>query len=81
MHISNLKIYKNPYTINDDGFISFKDRKSYERYLSKYLKDPIGRGAQGTAYLTTDEGIIYPTHCELGKVYSPEECEKLGILT
>lgn len=59
MHISNLKIYKNPYTINDDGFISFKDRKSYERYLSKYLKDPIGRGAQGTAYLTTDEGIIY----------------------
>ena len=59
MHISNLKIYKNPYTINDDGFISFKDRKSYERYLSKYLKDPIVRGAQGTAYLTTDEGIIY----------------------
>ena len=30
MHISNLKIFKNPYTINDDGFISFKDRKSYE---------------------------------------------------
>lgn len=31
--------------------------------------------------IETDEGIIYPTHCELGKVYSPEECEKLGILT
>lgn len=31
--------------------------------------------------IETDEGIIYPTSCELGKVYSPEECEKLGILT
>ena len=59
MHISNLKIYKNPYTINDDGFISFKNRRSYDKYLSKYLIGPIGSGAQGTAYLTMDEGIIY----------------------
>ena len=58
MSIQNLKIFGGP-RINDDGFISFKDRKSYERYLSKYLKDPIGRGGQGTAYLTKDEGIIY----------------------
>ena len=28
----------------------------------------------------TDEGIFYPDFCELGTVYSPEECKKLGIL-
>jgi len=30
--------------------------------------------------LETDEGMFYPDNCELGTVYSPEECKKLGIL-
>ena len=28
----------------------------------------------------TDEGIIYPENCEMGTLYSPEECKRLGIL-
>lgn len=28
----------------------------------------------------TDEGIVYPENCEMGTLYSPEECKRLGIL-
>lgn len=47
-----------------------------KRQLEKELLDEFRKTG-----IETDEGLIYPESCELGKLYSPEECERLGILT
>ena len=51
---------------------SKKKKRRIEKKFLRLVRDMGG--------LETDEGIIYPKHCELGTVYSPEECKKLGIL-
>ena len=49
-----------------------KERELIEREFIKRF---------GKTGFETNDGILYPKTCEMGKLYSPEECERLGILT
>ena len=52
--------------------LSEEEKKQFEREFIKRFRK--------TGF-ETNEGILYPETCEMGKLYSPEECERLGILT
>ena len=72
-------------TILTEGLLPYIKNKLMctMKQLSKAEKEQLEKKFLKIAKETgfeTDEGIFYPDFCELGTIYSPEECKKLGIL-